>query len=81
MSAGEIQRLELARALVRPSSLLILDEPTSNLDVVNEALILRAVKQHYQGTVVLVTHRHSSLALFDRVLQLQQGKLSEVSTI
>lgn len=75
LSAGEIQRLELARALVRKSSLLILDEPTSNLDAINEALILKAVKQHYQGTVVLVTHRHSSLALCDRVLELENGQL------
>ncbi|KRL67549.1 amino acid ABC transporter ATP-binding/permease protein [Companilactobacillus versmoldensis] len=80
LSAGEIQRLELARALVRKSSLLILDEPTSNLDVVNEALILRTVKQHYQGTVVLVTHRHSSLALCQRILELKNGKLIEVTT-
>ncbi|MCH4009190.1 amino acid ABC transporter ATP-binding/permease protein [Companilactobacillus sp.] len=79
LSAGEIQRLELARALVRESSLLILDEPTSNLDVVNEALILRTVKVHYHGTVVLVTHRHSSLALCDRVLELREGKLTEVN--
>ncbi|WP_318766930.1 amino acid ABC transporter ATP-binding/permease protein [Lactiplantibacillus carotarum] len=80
LSAGEVQRLELARALLSPSSLLILDEPTSNLDVVNEALILKAVKQHYHGTVVLVTHRHSSLALCDRVLELRDGRLAPVAT-
>ncbi|RRK10131.1 ABC transporter ATP-binding protein [Lactiplantibacillus garii] len=75
LSAGEVQRLELARALVRNSSLLILDEPTSNLDVLNEALILKTVKQHYTGTVVLITHRRSSLALCDRVLKLDHGRL------
>lgn len=75
LSAGEVQRLELARALARSSDLLILDEPTSNLDVLNEALILKTVKQHYHGTVVLVTHRHSSLALCDRVLELKRGRL------
>ncbi|QMU07709.1 amino acid ABC transporter ATP-binding/permease protein [Levilactobacillus suantsaii] len=75
LSAGEVQRLELARALLHPSSLLILDEPTSNLDVVNEAVILTAVQHHYSGTVILVTHRESSLALCDRVLELNHGQL------
>lgn len=75
LSAGEIQRLELARALLNPSSLLVLDEPTSNLDVLNEAIILNAVKQYYHGTVVIVTHRMSTLAICDRVLRLNQGQL------
>ncbi|CAJ1228076.1 multidrug ABC transporter permease [Levilactobacillus zymae] len=75
LSAGEVQRLELARALVHPSELLILDEPTSNLDVLNEALILTAVRRYYHGTVILVTHRQSSLALCDRVLALWDGRL------
>ncbi|GEO68161.1 amino acid ABC transporter ATP-binding/permease protein [Levilactobacillus acidifarinae] len=78
LSAGEGQRLELARALVQPSALLILDEPTSNLDVLNEALILKTVRQHYAGTVILVTHRPSSLALCDRVLALRDGRLVPV---
>jgi len=75
LSAGELQRLELARALVNKSSLLILDEPTSNLDVLNEAIILNAVKQHYDGTVIIVTHRMSTLSICDRVLRLNQGQL------
>lgn len=77
LSAGEVQRLELARALVHESSLLILDEPTSNLDVINEALILRTVKTYYRGTVVVVTHRYSTLAICDRVLELVDGQLVE----
>lgn len=79
LSAGEAQRLELARALLHDGSLLILDEPTSNLDVLNEALILNAVKQHYDGTVVIVTHRRSSLAICDRVLQLNNGRLKDMT--
>lgn len=79
LSAGELQRLELARALAHPSSLLILDEPTSNLDVRNEALILAAVKQHYTGSVIIVTHRESTLAICDRVLRLSHGRLKPVS--
>lgn len=75
LSAGEIQRLDLARALLNPSSLLVLDEPTSNLDVLDEAIILNAVKQYYHGTVVIVTHRMSTLAICDRVLRLYQGQL------
>lgn len=79
LSAGEMQRLELARALLHPSDVLILDEPTSNLDVLNEAMILAAVKQHYVGTVLIVTHRQSTLAICDQVYRLQNGQLAVAS--
>ncbi|MFD1125741.1 amino acid ABC transporter ATP-binding/permease protein [Lentilactobacillus raoultii] len=67
-SAGETQRLSLVRALLYPSQILLLDEPTSNLDSINEAIILKTVKKHYHGLVLLVTHRKSSLAICDQVL-------------
>lgn len=76
LSAGEMQRLELARALLHPSDVLILDEPTSNLDVLNEAMMLAAVKKHYAGTVLIVTHRQSTLAICDQVYRLQNGHLT-----
>lgn len=79
LSAGETQRLELARALLHPSSMLILDEPTSNLDTLNEAMILAAVKAHYSGIVIIVTHRQSSLATCDRVYELNDGQLKCVN--
>ncbi|MDD7266857.1 MAG: ABC transporter ATP-binding protein [Lachnospiraceae bacterium] len=70
-SGGERQRIGLARCLLADHSLLLLDEPTSNLDRMNEALILRALKRETQGrTVVLVSHRASTLAIADEVIQL-----------
>lgn len=79
LSAGEIQRLEVARALLHPSSLLVLDEPTSNLDSENEKLILQYLRQHYQGTVIIITHRLDSLAICDRVYELTDKRLAVVS--
>ncbi|MCH4170226.1 MAG: ABC transporter ATP-binding protein/permease [Lactobacillus sp.] len=77
-SAGETQRLDLARALLHPSQILVLDEPTSNLDVLNEALVLRAVQQHYAGLVIMVTHRQSSLAICDEVWQFADQQLQQI---
>ena len=59
-SSGEQQRLELARALLHPSSVLVLDEPTSNLDTENERLILETIKTYYHGIVILISHRPES---------------------
>jgi thiol reductant ABC exporter CydD subunit len=71
LSAGERQRLALARAFLRDSPLLLLDEPTANLDGQTEAEVLEAVRRLSEGrTVVLVAHRPALLALADRVLAL-----------
>jgi ATP-binding cassette, subfamily C, bacterial CydCD len=71
LSAGERQRIALARAFLRDSPLLLLDEPTANLDGQTEHEVLEAVRRLSQGrTVVLVAHRPALLALADRVLPL-----------
>lgn len=70
-SGGERQRIGLARCLLADHRLLLLDEPTSNLDRINEAIILRALKQETAGkTIVLVSHRASTLSIADEVLHL-----------
>jgi ATP-binding cassette, subfamily C, bacterial CydCD len=71
LSAGERQRVALARAFLRDAPLLLLDEPTANLDGQTEQEVLQAVRRLSRGrTVVLVAHRPALLALADRVLSL-----------
>jgi ATP-binding cassette subfamily C protein CydCD len=71
LSAGERQRVALARAFLRDSPLLLLDEPTANLDGQTEESVLGAVRRLMVGrTVVIVAHRPSLLALADRVVHL-----------
>ena len=72
LSAGERQRLALARALVRGASLLLLDEPTANLDGATERGVIETIARMSQGrTVVLAAHRPALLELADRVVHLQ----------
>lgn len=77
LSGGERQRLGLARAFLHGAPLLLLDEPTSNLDSLNEAVILRALREE-QGdrTVVLVSHRASTMGIAHRVCRVTNGRLS-----
>ena len=77
-SSGELQRIELVRSLLHPSSLLILDEPTSNLDAQNEQIILDTIEQHYQGIVVIISHRDSSFKHCHRVLELRDKQFVEI---
>ena len=72
LSAGERQRLALARALVRDASLLLLDEPTANLDGATERGVIETIARMSRGrTVVLAAHRPALLELADRVVHLQ----------
>lgn len=76
VSSGEKQRIGLARAFLRQSDLLILDEPTSNLDTLNEAEILKAIKENVnEQTIVLISHRKSTTAICDKVYKLENKKL------
>ena len=75
LSGGERQRLGLARAFLHDAPLMLLDEPTSNLDSLNEALILRSLRQEAGGkTVVLVSHRSSSVRIADEVIRVREGR-------
>lgn len=78
LSAGEKQRLGLARAFLRGSSLILLDEPTSNVDSINEGIILKALRQQKQNkSIILVSHRESTMAVADRVYRVEKGIIYE----
>lgn len=75
LSGGERQRLGLARAFLHNAPFLLLDEPTSNLDSLNEAAILKSLGQAREGrTVVLVSHRLSTLRIADRIVAVENGR-------
>ncbi len=77
ISAGERQRVALARAFLRDPRLLLLDEPTANLDGETEADVLDAVARLARGrTVVMVAHRPALLALADRVVDLSRVEVA-----
>ena len=77
LSGGERQRLGLARAFLHDAPFLLLDEPTSNLDSLNEAVILRALREERAGrTVVLVSHRASTMRIADTVYSVENGRMS-----
>jgi ATP-binding cassette subfamily C protein len=71
LSGGERQRLGLARAFLHGSEFLLLDEPTSNLDALNEAMILKTLKEEAEHrTILLVSHRQSTLHIADEKIQM-----------
>ena len=77
LSDGEKQRIGLARAFLHDAELLLLDEPTSNLDVLNEGIILQSLEKEKEGkTVVLVSHRQSTMSLADRIYEMEKGRVS-----
>lgn len=77
LSGGERQRLGLARAFLHDAPLLLLDEPTSNLDSLNEAVILKSLHEEREGkTVVLVSHRQSTMGIADTVYCVENGRMS-----
>jgi ABC-type multidrug transport system fused ATPase/permease subunit len=78
LSAGEVQRIALARAFLRDAALVILDEPTANLDPACAALVRDAVERLGAGrTVLLIAHRPELAALADRVVHLREGRIVE----
>lgn len=79
LSAGEKQRLGLARAFLKGSQLILLDEPTSNVDSINEGIILSALaQQKSKKSIILVSHRESTMAIADRIYKVENGRMKEV---
>ena len=79
LSAGEKQRIGLARAFLKGSDLILLDEPTSNVDSINEGIILKALKeQKSKKSIILVSHRESTMAIADRIYRADNGQMQEV---
>ncbi|MFR8089120.1 MAG: thiol reductant ABC exporter subunit CydC [Lachnospirales bacterium] len=76
LSGGERQRLGVARAFLHNAPLILLDEPTSNLDSLNESVILKSLKEEKERTVVLVSHRLSTMRIADTVYSVENGRLS-----
>ena len=77
LSGGERQRLGLARAFLHDAPFMLLDEPTSNLDSLNEAVILKSLHEECSGkTVVLVSHRKSTMGIADTVYSVEHGRMS-----
>lgn len=77
LSGGERQRIGLARVFLHSAPFILLDEPTSNLDSLNEAVILRSLKEESTGkTVVLVSHRRSTVRIADEIVQMSNGRVS-----
>jgi ABC-type multidrug transport system fused ATPase/permease subunit len=78
LSAGELQRIALARAFLRDAPLVILDEPTSNLDPRNAELVGEAVERLLANrTVLLIAHRAELASRADRVVHLREGRIVE----
>jgi ABC transporter, ATP-binding protein len=77
LSDGEKQRIGLARAFLHDGDFLLLDEPTSSLDVLNEGIILKSLSKESSGkTIVLVSHRKSTMSLADEVYKMANGRFS-----
>ena len=77
LSGGEKQRIGIARAFLHDSPMLLLGEPTSNLDSLNEGIILKSLKEESKGrTAVLVSHRESTMGIADDVYHMDAGRVS-----
>lgn len=77
LSGGERQRIGIARAFLHDAPFLLLDEPTSNLDSLNEGIILKSLKESCSAkTVVLVSHRKSTMNIADTVYEMNKSRLS-----
>ena len=77
VSDGERKRILLARALLQNKKILILDETTNGIDVLSEENIVRKVKEEYDVTLILISHRYDNLKLFNKVFEIKGGTKCE----
>ena len=77
MSGGERQRILLARALLQNKKILILDETTNGIDTLSEENIVRKVKEEYDVTLILISHRYDNLKLFNKIFEIKGGTKCE----
>ncbi|KAJ7224699.1 multidrug resistance-associated ABC transporter, partial [Mycena pura] len=81
-SAGEKQLLALCRALVRDSSIIVLDEATSNVDVETDAKVQRTIRTEFKhATLLCIAHRLNTIVNYDRILVMDGGKVAEFDTV
>ena len=80
ISGGQKQRLCLARALLRKPEILILDEATSNLDVITERAITKAINEYYNMTMIVIAHRLSTIKKCNSIIVLKNGSITEVGS-
>jgi ATP-binding cassette subfamily B protein/subfamily B ATP-binding cassette protein MsbA len=81
LSGGQRQRIALARAILRDPAILILDEATSEIDVESEQLIHLALADFVRGrTAIMITHRHSALALADKIVLMDRGRILDAGS-
>ncbi len=76
LSGGQMQRISLARAFLHSGDIILLDEPTSNIDSLNEASILKSIYENKESTVVLVSHRISTMKICDHIFKLESSRTS-----
>jgi len=77
LSGGQQQRVCVARVLATSPKIILLDEPTSNLDILNEGIILKSLSEAKTGkTIVLVSHRSSTMSLADELYEMRNGRVS-----
>ena len=77
ISGGERQRILLARALLQNKKILILDETTNGIDILSEENIVRKVKEEYDVTLILISHRYDNLKLFNKIFEIKGGTKCE----
>ncbi|MDB6053653.1 MAG: transporter related-protein [Verrucomicrobiales bacterium] len=81
VSVGEKQRINLARALLKPSSFLLLDEPTSSLDAESEEMIANSLASHARArTLIMVAHRVASIRHVDKIIVIERGRLLAIGS-
>ena len=76
LSEGQRQAISVMRAFIRDSPIIVLDEPTSQIDPYSEGVIMQALKSYLSDkTLILITHRFSMVSLADRIIVLDQGEI------